>query len=343
MSATITDFDVARFADWLAEQTGQAAPVTVTPMRGGGSCEMFRIQRLGQAWVLRRAPVIAVSDTAHQVTREALIMKMLGESGFWVPTVLAGTEDPGVVGAPFFVMSYVEGVVIRHSGLPDSLCRHPASHGRIGEGLIDTLVALHAVPWRDTALADLSHPQGFLDRQVDRWMTQLAGYRIRDLDGVDELASWLHENAPAGGDLTVMHGDYKIDNVIWSPTPPPQIACVVDFEMTTVGDPLIDLAWAMIFWPEAGNLFAFASPEGPNGIDRVHCQRTAALVQRYADETGRDLSHFGWYQAFSAWKLAIVMEGSYVKYLQGQSRNPLHESFGAGVDHLLIRAQRFAR
>jgi aminoglycoside phosphotransferase (APT) family kinase protein len=298
---------------------------------------------LGSPLVLRRAPAIAVSDTAHQVVREAQIMKMLGAKGFSVPAVLAATDDPGVVGAPFFVMSYVEGHVIRHNGLPDTLSRNPASHGRIGEELIDTLVALHAVEWRDTVLAELSRPQGFLARQVDRWMTQLAGYRARHLDGVDELASWLREHAPSRGDLTVMHGDYKLDNVIWAPTPPPRIACVVDFEMTTVGDPLIDLAWAMIFWPDEGNVFAFASPGLPNGIDREQCQRSEALVHRYADATGRDLSQFDWYQAFSAWKLAIVLEGSYVKYLRGQSRNPVHESFGISVDHLLERAKNFAR
>jgi len=342
MSSAAIDFDVTRLADWLADRTGEPAPVAVTPMRGGGSGEMFRMERLGRPWVVRRAPAVAVSATAHQVVREARIMEMLGAAGFPVPTVLARTDDPTIVGTPFFVMSFVEGGVVRQSGLPEALSNEPDSHGRIGEELIDTLVTLHAVEWRDTCLAELSHPEGFLPRQVDRWMSQLAGYRMRDLDGVDEVASWLRDNAPARADLTVMHGDYKIDNVIWAPSAPPRIVSVVDFEMTTVGDPLVDLAWAMIFWPEEGNLFAFASPGAANGIDQQHCQTPAALVQRYADATGRDLSDFSWYQAFSAWKLAIVMEGSYAKFLRGQSRNPLHESFGVGVDHLLLRAKGFA-
>lgn len=304
---------------------------------------MFRIERLGHPWVVRRAPVATVSATAHQVVREAQIMEMLGAARFPVPTVLACTDDPSILGAPFFVMSFVEGGVIRLDGLPEALRRDPASHGRIGEQLIDTLAALHAVEWRNTVLAELSRPEGFLPRQVDRWLTQLAGYRVRDLDSVDQLATWLRENMPASGDLTVMHGDYKLDNVIWSPTTPPEIACVVDFEMTTVGDPLIDLAWAMIFWPEDNNPIALASPDSPNGIDRDHCQPAAMLVQRYADATGRDLSHFDWYQAFSAWKLAIVLEGSYAKHVRGESRNPVHEYFGTIVDQLLVRAERFAQ
>jgi aminoglycoside phosphotransferase (APT) family kinase protein len=343
MSPAATDFDLKRFRDWLAEVTGQATEVSVTPMRGGGSCEMFRVDRGGQAWVVRRAPLAAVSDTAHQVIREARIMEALGTAGLPVPSVLASSDDPAILGAPFFVMSHVDGGVIRRDGLPEALHQDPASHGLIGEQLIDTLVQLHAIDWTRTALAELSHPDGFLPRQVNRWLAQLAGYRARDLDGVDELATWLRDNMPTTGDLTVMHGDYKLDNVIWAPTPPPRVACVVDFEMTTVGDPLIDLAWAMIFWPEAGNPIALASPDAPRGIDPGRCQTPQELIDRYAAATGRDLSRFDWYQVFSAWKLAIVLEASYAKHLRGESRNPVHQFFGTVIDELLSRAGRFAQ
>jgi aminoglycoside phosphotransferase (APT) family kinase protein len=174
-------------------------------------------------------------------------------------------------------------------------------------------------------------------------MTQLDSYRLRDLDGVDDIARWLQTNMPEHGELTVMHGDYKVDNLIWAPAAPPKVACAVDFEMTTVGDPLIDLAWAMIFWPEEGNSIALAAPGTPNGMASESCQPPSELVNRYADATGRDLSRFGWYQAFSAWKLAIVLEGSYATFLRGESRNPLHEVFGPIADQLLLRAGRFAR
>lgn len=339
----VTDFDVPRFTAWLGEVTGEPADVTVTPIRGGGSCEMFRVDRLGESWVVRRAPLAAVSATAHQVIREARIMEALASQGISVPRILARTDDPAILGAPFFVMSFVEGDVIRRDGLPESLRSDPDSNGAIGEQLIDTLAQLHAVDWASTALADMSRPDGFLGRQVDRWLGQLDSYRVRDLPGIDDLAAWLRTNLPQHGDLTVMHGDYKLDNVIWAPSAPPRIACVVDFEMTTVGDPLIDLAWAMIFWPDEGNPIALAAPGTPNGIHPDHCQTPAQLVDRYAAATGRDLSSFNWYQVFSAWKLAIVLEGSYAKHIRGQSRNPVHEVFGAIVDNLLIRARRFAQ
>jgi aminoglycoside phosphotransferase (APT) family kinase protein len=241
------------------------------------------------------------------------------------------------------VMSFVDGGVVRRHGLPPPLRDDPGSQSLIGEQLIDTLVDLHAVDWTKTVLAEISRPGGFLDRQVDRWMTQLDSYRLRDLADVDDIAHWLQANMPEHGELTVMHGDYKVDNLIWAPAPPPKVACVVDFEMTTVGDPLIDLAWAMIFWPEDGNSIALAAPGTPNGMEPESCQSPSELVNRYATATGRDLSRFGWYQAFSAWKLAIVLEGSYATYLRGASSNPLHEFFGPLVDQLLVRAGRFAQ
>jgi aminoglycoside phosphotransferase (APT) family kinase protein len=306
VNRTAAAFDVPRFSDWLGQVTGEPATVTVTQMSGGASCEMFRVERLGQSWVVRRAPVTSVSDT-------------------------------------FFVMSFIDGGVVRRNGLPEALAAHPESHHSVGEGLIDTLVSLHEVDWQSTPLAGLSHPEGFLARQVDRWMTQLESYRSRDLNGVDDVAAWLAANQPARGDLAVMHGDYKLDNVLWSRQPPPRVLSVVDFEMTTIGDPLIDLAWAMIFWPEEGNLIALAAPGSPNGIAAEQCQTPAQLVQRYTAATGRDLSGFDWYQAFSAWKLAIVLEASYAKFRSGESTNPHHEVFGFVVDELLSRAERFAR
>jgi aminoglycoside phosphotransferase (APT) family kinase protein len=336
-------FDVPRFRNWLSEVTGEPAEVSVSSIRGGGSCEMFRVDRLGQSWVVRRAPLAAVSNTAHQVIREARIMQSLESTGVPVPTILAIGEDPGILGAPFFVMNYVDGDVVRRNGLPEYLAAEPDSHRCIGEGLIDTLVALHAVDWRSTTLTELSRPEGFLTRQVDRWMSQLATYRSRELDGVDKVAIWLAAHQPSDGELTVMHGDYKLDNLIWSAHPPPRVAAVVDFEMTTVGDPLIDLAWALIFWPEEGNMIALAAPGSPNGIEANQCQSPADLVERYAAATGRDLSGFDWYQAFSAWKLAIVLEASYTKYRRGESRNPHHEAFGFVVDQLLSRARQFAQ
>lgn len=335
------DFDITSLGDWLAQQTGEASSLEASPMRGGGSCEMFELSRANQRWVIRRAPVAAVSDTAHNVVREFKVIEALQGSGARVPELLAACEDPSVIGAPFYIMRYIDGEVIRRK-LPQQYLADPASQVTIGEELVDALVELHRVDWRGSPLENLARPDNFLGRQVERWMHQLAGYRQRELAGVDTVAQWLERHCPAAGDLTVMHGDYKVDNVLYSKTLPPRILSVVDFEMTTVGDPLIDLAWAMIFWPEEGNLIAIAAPGSEAGMSAEYCQSPGELVQRYEIATGRDLGHFQWYQAFAAWKLGIVLEASYAKYLSGESKNPNHEFFGFVVDQLMERAQRFA-
>jgi len=343
MSAEVTgpDFEVADFEDWLAEYTGRPGDLRISPMKGGGSCELFTMTRHGRNWVIRRAPADAVSDTAHDVVREYKFYEALQHSDVPVPELLAVSDDPAIIGCPFFIMEFIEGTTIRKA-LPDSYLHAPQQQHRIGEQLIDTLAALHDFEWKNSTLIDLANPHRFLDRQVDRWLRQLATYRHRDLPGVDDIADWLQRNLPRTHDLTLMHGDYKLDNVMFSKDVPPTILSVLDFEMTTIGDPLIDLAWAMIFWPEEGNILAFAPPGQPGGMDHNYCQTPLQLFSRYADRTSRDVSNLDWYNAFSAWKLAIVLEASYAKHLSGRSKNPLHEYFGTVVDQLLIRARRYA-
>lgn len=336
------DFDIDVFSSWLEKETGRSGDMEIQPMRGGGSCEMFTLQQGDDKFVIRRAPVAAVSDTAHNVVREFRVIEALSGSAARVPELLASCDDKSVLGTPFYVMRHVDGEVIRRK-LPEQYLASPETQPAIGQEMIDALVELHRFDWRGTSLEAMARPERFLERQVERWMSQLEGYRSRDLDGVDQVAAWLEANRPGNGDLTVMHGDYKIDNAMYSVDLPPKILTLVDFEMTTVGDPLIDLAWCMIFWPEEGNLLAVAAPGSPGGMDEKYCQAPQTLIQRYADKTGRDMSHFQWYQAFAAWKLGIVLEGSYAKFLSGESKNPNHEFFGFVVDQLMARAQRFAQ
>jgi aminoglycoside phosphotransferase (APT) family kinase protein len=337
----VLDFDKGHFAHWLHTNTGRTGNFIIKPMRGGGSCEMFTLDQGGERFVIRRAPAAAVADTAHNVTREFKVIEALTGSAVRVPELLVSCDDTAVLGTPFYIMRYVDGEVIRRC-LSDQYVASPETQPAIGEEMIDALVELHAFEWRGTALEDLAKPNEFLERQVGRWTSQLQSYRSRDLAGIDDVAQWLQDNRPQEGDLTVMHGDYKIDNMMFGKELPPKILTLLDFEMTTVGDPLIDLAWCMIFWPEQGNLIALAAPGNAGGMDASYCQAPGVLIERYADKTGRDMSHFQWYQAFAAWKLGIVLEASYAKFLSGKSKNPNHEFFGFVVDQLIERAQRFA-
>jgi aminoglycoside phosphotransferase (APT) family kinase protein len=241
-----------------------------------------------------------------------------------------------VFDAPFYVMERVDGVPVR-GGLPQAWAADPSTQGRAVEELVDALVAIHAVDWRGVGLGDLGRPEGFLERQVPRWLAQLASYGGRDLPIAHELGAWLEANRPAEQPAVLFHGDYKLDNVLFATDAPPRLLAVVDWEMASIGDPLVDLAWALIFHPEPGATM----PLGMNGDHRFDLDvmpSSAAMVERYAQASGRDVSAIGWYHVFARWKLAIVLEGSYAKFVRGESSKPVHEFFGRQADVLLASA-----
>ncbi|MDG2473633.1 MAG: phosphotransferase family protein [Pseudomonadales bacterium] len=327
---------------WFDGHLNDHQAIDIEPIKGGGSCELFSIRRGAERWAMRRAPLNAVSSSAHDVLREFAIIHAMQDAGLAVPKVLAAEKRGAITDADFYIMEYIDGTVIRH-GLPEQFMASPETQPAIGEQLIDALVELHCFEWRGTGLEQLANLDAFLPRQIDRWLNQFSHYENgRDLPAVDSIAQWLRDHLPERGDLTVMHGDYKLDNAMFSHSVPPTLLRVVDFEMTTVGDPLVDLAWAMIFWPEEGNLIAIAAPDAKRGMAAEFCQSPAQLIARYAQATGRDMSQFQWYQVFAAWKLAIVLEASYTQFLAGKSKNPSHEFFGFVTDQLLIRAEKFA-
>lgn len=321
---------------FLSERLGGPASIVVEPMIGGGSCEVFSVDRGSSRWVLRRAPRHASSATAHDVLREFRILDAIKFANVAIARPILACNDPSVFGSPFYLMARIDGVPIR-AGLPAAWAGVPELHGQALEELIDALVAIHAIDWRGCGLGDLAHNSPYLAGQIDRWLSQLESYGGRDLPPAADIAAWLDANRPPDGAPALCHGDYKLDNVLFSPEPPPRLRAVVDWEMAAIGDPLVDLAWALIFHP------------GPEGTVRLGVSREPTfaqdglparqeLVARYASGSGRDVTAMGWYDVFARWKLAIVLEGSYAKFLRGSSDKPVHEFFGAQADRLLISA-----
>jgi aminoglycoside phosphotransferase (APT) family kinase protein len=312
---------------------GDDVPITVTPMAGGGSCEVFEVRRGPARWVLRRAPRHASSATAHDVLREFRILDAIKDEDVCIARPVLSCADPSVFDAPFYVMDHVDGVPIR-SSIPVAWTDEAETQGRALEELVDALAAIHSVDWVACGLGDLAHPGPFLARQVARWLGQLDSYGGRELPVARRIATWLDEQRPADSPPALCHGDYKLDNVLFAPTAPPRLLAVVDWEMAAIGDPLVDLAWALIFHP---------GPEGTMPLGRAkpptfaveHLPARRLLVERYATRSGRDTSTLPWYAVFARWKLAIVLEGSYAKYVRGQSDKPMHEFFGRQADLLL--------
>jgi aminoglycoside phosphotransferase (APT) family kinase protein len=323
---------------YLDERLGGHVPITVDPIKGGGSCEVFALDRGPCRWVLRRAPRHASSATAHDVLREFRILDAIKDEDVRIARPVLSCSDVDVFEVPFYVMERIPGSPVRAS-VPTGWAAAPETHGTALEELIDALVAIHAVDWEACGLGDLARTGDYLPRQLTRWLTQLGGYGGRDLPGARRIADWLGEHRPVAQASALCHGDYKLDNVLFAADAPPRLLAVVDWEMASIGDPLVDLAWALIFHPGPEGTMPLGRAKDPKfAVD--HLPDRQVLVERYALGSGRDASAIDWYDVFARWKLAIVLEGSYAKHQRGLSDNPVHEFFGHQVDLLVDSAMR---
>jgi aminoglycoside phosphotransferase (APT) family kinase protein len=322
--------------EFLDERLGDVADITVEAMVGGGSCEVFAVDRGNERWVLRRAPSHRSSATAHDVLREFRILDAIKDEAVSIARPVLACDDATVFGAPFYVMARIDGVPVR-SGIPEAWTVRPEEQAQALEQLVDALVAIHAVNWDQCGLGDLAHAGPYLERQIGRWTSQLDSYGGRPLPPAARVAGWLADNLPPDQPPALAHGDYKLDNVLFAEAAPPDLLAVVDWEMASIGDPLVDLAWAMIFHPGPEGTMPLGVA-GDHGFDRSLVPTRASLVDRYRERSGRDVGGIDWYDVFSRWKLAIVLEGSYAKFLRGESKKPIHEYFGRQADQLLESA-----
>jgi aminoglycoside phosphotransferase (APT) family kinase protein len=313
--------DPARLVAWLDDRVpGAGAPLGVERITSGASNEVFVLRRADQEWVLRRpARGAAPSET---MAREFRVLTALDGTPVPHPTPRALCEDAEVIGAPFYVMDRVDGFTPRIP-LPAPFDGDAAARHAMGCALVDVLGDLACVDWRAGGLEGFGKPDGYVERQVDRWFGVLDRARSRELPDVDAVATWLREHTPAGGEPGLLHGDYQFANVMFAHDLPARIAAVVDWEQSTIGDPLVDLGWMLALWDEPGE----APVRGPDEV-RVNQQEgfptRAELAERYATRTGRSLDALGWYEVLALFKLACVLEGAYSRYATGESTNPAH-------------------
>jgi aminoglycoside phosphotransferase (APT) family kinase protein len=257
------------------------------------------------AVILRRPPTGAVLATAHDMVREHTVISALGPTAVPVPRTLHLCTDTDVLGAPFYVMERVHGVHVV-SDLPAGYAEDPADRRRIGEGLVDVLSDLHGVDPGAVGLTGFGRPEGFLARQVRRWTTQWEHTRDRDRPGLDALATRLAGTVPVTQRPGIVHGDYRLDNCLLDPDSPGGIRAVLDWEMSTLGDPLTDLGMMFVYWPQAGEERAsMLSPVTtlPGFPTRLE------VAERYAQRSGTDLSTLPWYVGFAFFKFAAIVAG----------------------------------
>jgi aminoglycoside phosphotransferase (APT) family kinase protein len=307
----IPGLDVERFARWFDDACpGEiGGPVTGRLLAGGKSNLTYEVSSGDRTWVVRRPPLGHVLATAHDMGREYQVISALRDTAVPVPLAIALCTDPGVLGAPFYVMSKVDGVAYRSDAQIALL--GPRRTRAIAERMVDTLADLHAVGYEAVGLSSFGRPAGFLARQVRRWKKQLDASRSREVPGIDELHALLAAAAADGGPPAIVHGDYRLDNLLVGPSD--KIAAVVDWEMATIADPLTDVG-LLIVYQRLGEL-----GDGPLASQAPGYPAEADVLERYALRSGRDLSDLGFHIALASFKLAVIMEGIYYRYTQGQT------------------------
>ena len=304
--------DVDRVTEWMQGNIASAVgPFAFDLIAGGRSNLTYRVTGSdGTTFVLRRPPLGHVLATAHDMAREYRIIASVGRTSVPVPPALGLCDDVDVNGAPFYVMGFVEGEVLDSADkavLLDSSLRHGAAHH-----LIDVLADLHAVDVDEVGLGDLARRGGYIERQLKRWSTQWENSKTRELAEIDEVVRRLGARIPEQQGVVIAHGDYRFGNCLTDVTTG-RIAAVLDWELCTLGDPLADLGYLGVYWSDGTTGTLRANDPTPAGGFPLYRE----LVDRYAERTGRDVSGVDYYVAFSCWRLAVISEGVYARYLHG--------------------------
>ena len=332
--------DLGALQSWLERHLdGFAGPLSIEMFKGGQSNPTYKLITPTRAYVMRAkpGPVAKLLPSAHAIEREFRVMSALRATDVPVAQMHVLCEDESVIGRAFYVMEFVEGPVLRGlaeaEAFPDE-----ADRRAIGERVADTLVAIHAVDPDAAGLGDLGRKQDYVARQLRRWHGQWEQSKTRELAAIDAVHERLSARIPEQGPATIVHGDYRLDNMIL--TPAGEVAAVVDWELCTLGDPLADVGLLLVYWPDSAEDLALGQPANlaPGFPSR------AELASRYAERSGRDLSQIDFYVALGYWKLAIILEGVYARYTAGGygKVDPGVEQFARLVERLAEAAEQSA-
>ncbi len=331
------EIDAARLGAFLQSELGLAGEVTIRQFPAGFSNLTYLVSLAERSMVLRRPPVGSTVKSAHDMGREARVLRRLRPVYPLVPAVLASSDDLAVLGYPFYLMEFVPGVILR-ARLPPGVVLDAATGRRLAFSLIDNLAALHALELEASGLAELGHPAGYVARQVNGWSARYAAARTDTLPELEAAFARLAERVPPERGAALVHNDYKHDNVVLDPSDLTRIRAVLDWEMATVGDPLLDLGTTLGYWVEAGDPdemrgFRFGPTDGEGQPTR------AELVARYAATSGRDVSDAPYYYAFGLCKIAVIAQQIYYRFSQGLTRDPRFGRLQPAIRALGVRAQ----
>ncbi|HEX9941246.1 MAG TPA: phosphotransferase family protein [Thermoanaerobaculia bacterium] len=334
------EIDAAALALWLKPRLpGVEGPVEIEQFPGGHSNLTYLLHFGDRELVLRRPPFGSRVKTAHDMGREYRVLSRLYAAYPRAPRALLHCDDLSVIGAPFYVMERVRGIVLRHQKPPAGLDLPPERMRAISEAAVDGLADLHAVDWEAAGLGDLGRPEGYVARQVDGWTARWQGSRTDDVPDLDRAAAWLAANLPPESGAALIHNDYKYDNLVLHPQEPARIVAVLDWEMATVGDPLMDLGTSLGYWMDPDDAPELRLlPAGPTTLPGNLSR--AEVAERYAARSGRDVSNLVFYYVYGLFKIAVIAQQIYFRYQQGLTRD---ERFAAMIGAVRILGRTTAQ
>jgi aminoglycoside phosphotransferase (APT) family kinase protein len=330
------EIDAGPLRDWLAARVHGIAecaePLEIEQFPGGHSNLTYLVRCGARELVLRRPPFGSQVKSAHDMGREYRVLSRLWEVYPKAPRALASCDDPAVIGAPFYVMERMRGVILRHQKLPPGIELPAETVRRLSQAVVDGLAELHAVDVRAAGLADLGRPQGYVERQVSGWAERWKKARTDEVPDVDRAFAWLADHLPPeSGEpcAALTHNDYKYDNLVLDPgLSQPRILAVLDWEMTTIGDPLMDLGTSLGYWTDADDDPALRMlPGGPTTVPGNLTRRE--VVERYAEASGRDVSRILFHYVYGLLKITVIAQQIYYRYKQGLTRD---ERFASMID-----------
>lgn len=337
------ELDAARVADFLRQHdaTLQGTP-EVGQFAGGASNLTYLLRFAGRDLILRRPPKGHRAGTAHDMVREARVMQALRPAYPYVPCIVAIAEDDSVIGAPFYVMERLDGIILRRDVPPGLTLDAPAAHA-LCTAMLDRLIDLHQVNWQAAGLAHLGKGQGYVARQLAGWSQRFAAAKTGDVPPCDDVIGWLQQHAPAqDAATTLIHNDWRFDNLVLDPQQPENIIGVLDWEMATLGDPLMDLGNALAYWAQADDDKVYLSVrQQPTHLPGMLTR--AEVVQYYGQRMGLDVSRFAFYEVFGVFRLAVIVQQIWHRYSVGDTKNPKFAQFGQIATYLLQRCRGMMR
>ncbi|MFB4267343.1 phosphotransferase family protein [Nonomuraea sp. GTA35] len=335
---TVPGIDHPQLVAWMGRNVPDAGePLSVSLISGGRSNLTYLVEARERRLVLRRPPLGHVLPTAHDMRREWRVISALAPTPVPVPEPVAFCGDEDVIGAPFYLMGHVEGEAVRsREQLGD---RTPEQTRRLSERLAEVLAGIHAVDYREVGLGDFGRPEGYMARQLDRWCQQWERSKTADLPDYDHLVTRLRERLPAEAAGTLVHGDYRLDNTLLR-LGDLEIAAVVDWEMSTLGDPLADLGLTLTYWHDRGDEERASIPVAGDVTVAPGFMNAAEFAAHYTKVSGRDIADLGFYVAFGNFKLAVIVEGIHARFRQGKTVGEGFDRIGAAVPTLIARAHR---